>query len=45
MTAAFLAVGLALGTWIGFRLGEETRRTNDLTDYLLSIPPTEWDDR
>lgn len=46
MTAvAALASTLALGTWLGIRWAEQSRRLeHDLTTYLLSIPADEWED-
>lgn len=40
---AVAAATLALGTWLGIRWAEESRRLNDLTTYLLSIPADEWE--
>lgn len=41
-TLAITAVALAAGTWFGIRWSEETRRIDDLTTYLVSIPADEW---
>lgn len=48
MTAlAIFTVALAIGTWLGIRWAEAGAqlRAIDLATYLLSIPPTEWDDQ
>ena len=42
---AIFAATLALGTWLGIRWAEESRRLTDITTYLLSIPSDDRGDR
>ena len=41
---AIAAVVLAAGTYFVFRIVEESHRLDQtIADYLMSIPPSEWD--
>ena len=42
MTAAILAVTLAVGGWLTIRHNRTTRRDTDITAYLLTIPADSW---
>lgn len=42
---AFIAVSMAFGTWLGFRLSEESHRMDDLTAWVLTAPLPDEDTR
>lgn len=42
MTAAILAVALAVGGWLAIRYERTSHHSADLTTYLLTIPADEW---